>query len=108
MENAFADLSRPASPAGVQVTVRRRTATIRVRGHDDPRIQRYEIFRHAGAAGFGPDDRAVVRVCRTMGRLCKQRRLRPGTYRFAAIAVDEWDRSSPTLSREVVIRRRGR
>jgi hypothetical protein len=105
MRNAFADLERPASPAAVQVTVRRRTATIRVRGHSDPRVQRYEVFRRAGAAVFGPDDRGVVRVCRTSGRTCTQRRLRPGTYRFAAVAVDEWGQSTPTLSRKVVIRK---
>ena len=39
---------------------------------------------------------------------CTLRRLRPGTYRFAAVALDEWGQSVPTLSRKVVVRRRGR
>jgi hypothetical protein len=108
VRNALADLERPAPPVAVQVTVRRRTATIRVRGHGDPRVQRYEVFRRAGAAAFEPDDRGVVRVCRTSGRACTQRRLRPGTYRFAAVGLDEWGRSTSTLSRKVVIRRGGR
>jgi hypothetical protein len=106
MRNVLADLSRPAPPAAVAVTVRGRTATIRVRGHGDPRVQRYDVFRRTGAAAFAPEDAGVVRVCRTTGRACTLRRLRPGTYRFAAVAVDEWDRSTPTLSRKVVIRRR--
>jgi hypothetical protein len=76
-----------------------------VRGHDDPRIRRYEVFRHSGAATFAPGDPGVVRICRTTGRPCTLRRLRPGTYRFAAVAVDEWAQSTATLSRKVVVRR---
>jgi hypothetical protein len=108
MRNAVADLTRPAPPAAVTVRARRRTATIAVQRRADPRVQRYDVVRHAGAAAFTPDDVGVVPVCRTTGRACILRRLRPGTYRFAAVAVDEWGRSVPTLSRKVVIRKGGR
>lgn len=105
MLNAIRDLTTPAPPAGLTVSVRRRTAIIRVRPHDDPRIQRYEVYRYSGGGAFPSDGRGIVRVCRTTGRACTLRRLRPGTYRFAAIAVDAWSPSVPVLSRKVVIRR---
>jgi N,N-dimethylformamidase beta subunit-like protein len=108
MRNALADLTRPAPPAAVRVVVRRRTATVRVQRHVDPRVQRFDVFRHAGGGPFAPGDPGVVPMCRTTGRACVVRRLRPGTYRFAAIAVDEWSESAPTLSRRVVAKRGGR
>jgi len=106
MLNVIGDLTRPAPPAGLTVTVRGRTARIRVRPHDDPRIQRYEVYRHTGGAAFALTDRGVVRVCRTTGPACTLRRLRPGAYRFAALSADEWSVSMEgVLSRKVVIRR---
>jgi hypothetical protein len=87
------------------VTVRKRTARIRVRPHDDPRIQRYEIFRRSGGAEFRLGDRGVSRVCRTTGGVCTLRRMLPGTYRFAAVAFDQWSASTAVLSRRVVVRR---
>jgi N,N-dimethylformamidase beta subunit-like, C-terminal len=103
--NALADLTRPAPPASVQVTVRGRTATIRLRRNADPRVRLYELFRHAGPRPFAPGDPGVVRFCRTTGRACVLRGLRPGTYRFAAVAVDEWGLSAPTLSATVLVRK---
>jgi hypothetical protein len=108
MRNALADLRRPAAPVAVQVRVRRRTVTIQVQRLTDPRVQRYAIVRHAGARPFGLDDPSVVPVCRTARGICALRRTRPGTYRFAAVALDDWGQSVPTLSRKVVIRRPGR
>jgi hypothetical protein len=106
MRNALADLSRPAPPVAVRARVRRQTVTLTVQRHDDPRVLRYELVRHRGAASFALDDPGVTRVCRTRGGACTLRRLKPGTYRFAAIAVDEWGQSAPTLSGKVVVRRR--
>jgi N,N-dimethylformamidase beta subunit-like protein len=106
MRNALADLIRPAPPSAVRARVRRRTVTITLQRHPDPRVKRYDVVRHAGAAPFAFDDRGVVPVCRTSGRACTLRRLRPGSYRFAAIAVDEWGQSLPALSRKVVVRPR--
>lgn len=108
MRNTLADLARPASVSAVQVLVHRRTVTIRLQRHDDPRVERYELVRHAGSRPFAFDGPDVTRVCRTTGHACTLRRLRPGTYRFAAVALDEWGQSVPTLSRKVVVRRRGR
>jgi hypothetical protein len=105
IRNALADLTRPAAPAAVTVSLVARTATIRVRRHVDPRVQRVDVYRHAGSAAFAPGDPGAVRVCRTTGRPCVQRRLFPGTYRFAAVAVDEWAESAPALSRAVVVRK---
>lgn len=106
MRNALADLSRPAPPAAVRVRVRRRTVTVTLQRQDDPRVQRYEIFRHGGAAPFALEDGGVTRVCSTRGGACTLRRLKPGTYRFAAVAVDEWSRSTAKLSAKAVVRRR--
>ena len=106
MRNVLADLTRPAPPIAVRVRVRVRTVTITLQRHDDPRVQRYELFRHAGARAFAPGEAGVTRVCRTTGRACTLRRLKPAVYRFAAIAVDEWGTSAPVLSAKIVVRRR--
>ena len=66
------------------------------------------MARKHAARPFGLDDPGVVPVCRSARGICALRRTRPGTYRSAAVAVDEWDQSVPTLSRTVVVRRRGR
>jgi hypothetical protein len=104
--NALADLLRPAAPTAVRAGVRRQTVTITLQRHLDPRVQRYEIVRHRGGAAFALDDPGVTRVCTTRGAPCTLRRVRPGTYRFAAFAVDEWGQSTTTLSAKVVVRRR--
>jgi hypothetical protein len=103
--NALADLTRPAAPALLKLGLRGRTVTLRVQTPADPRVHQFELFRHAGPLPFQPEDAGVARACRSTTGVCVQRRLRPGTYRYAAVAVDEWGRSVPTLSRPVVIRR---
>ena len=80
--------------------------TITLQLHDDPRVLRYEIVRHRGAAAFALDNAGITRVCTTRGGACTLRRLKPGTYRFAAIAADEWGQSVAALSGKVVLRRR--
>jgi hypothetical protein len=105
MRNALADLTRRAPPAAVRLRLVRRTVTIRVVRAGDPRVRHYDVFRREGGRPFGLDEPGVVRVCRTTGPPCIQRRLRQGSYRFAAIAVDEWSRSAPTLSARLVVRR---
>jgi N,N-dimethylformamidase beta subunit-like, C-terminal len=105
MRNALADLTRPAPPVAVRLKVRRRTVAVRVLRHEDPRVQKVEIVRHAGFAPFGLEDAGVVLLCRTLQALCTDRRVRPGRYRYAAYAIDEWGASVATLSRAVVVRR---
>ena len=106
MQNALDDLRRPAPPISVLVKVRRRTATIVVRVHPDARVKEYDVYRHSGGQSFEPDASDVKLVCKTTGAACRQRRLKPGSYRFAAVAVDQWGTSYPAVSRAVLVRRR--
>jgi hypothetical protein len=106
MRNALADLGRPAPPAALRARVRRRTVRVTLQLHFDPRVLRYEIVRRRGAAAFGLGDAGVTHVCSTRGGACTLRRLKPGTYRFAAFAVDAWGQSTATLSGKIVVRRR--
>jgi hypothetical protein len=78
----------------VRVRVRKLTLRINLQVHSDPRVLRYEISR------------GTTVVCRTRTGVCTLRHVKPGTYRFTAIAVDEWAQSTPTLSAKVVVRRR--
>ncbi len=106
MRNVLADLSRPAPPRALEVRVQLRTVSLRIRRHADPRVGRFQIFRHRGALPFRLDDPYVIAVCRTGGLVCTDRRVRPGNYRYAVVAQDEWSQSSPTISRKVVVRAR--
>jgi hypothetical protein len=98
MRNALDDLTRPAPPIGFRFRVQRRTVTVRVVRHVDPRVQKFEVFRLRGTG--------TTLVCRAVAAVCVNRRLRPGRYRFEAVALDEWGQSYPTLSRVVVVRKR--
>jgi hypothetical protein len=102
MRNALDDLTRPAPPIALRIHARRSNVTVTVQRHADPRVQHFELFRHRGPSAFALDDPDVVVTCRVRP-VCVNRRLRPGTYRYAAVAVDEWGRSFPTLSRNVVV-----
>jgi hypothetical protein len=107
MRNVFADLTLPAPPADVKLRVRRKTVRVTVRLLPDPRVQQILVFRHRGPLPFQLGDPGVVRVCPSSTGVCMQRRLHRGTYRWAAVTVDQWGQSVPTYSRAVVIRRRG-
>jgi hypothetical protein len=98
MRNALADLQRPAPPAGVRARVRKQTVTITLQVHADPRVLRYDVFRQRRGT--------ATLACTTRRGLCTFRRVKPGTYRFSAVAVDEWGQSTATLSTRIVVRRR--
>jgi hypothetical protein len=98
MRNALDDLTRPAPPIGFRLRVQRRTVTVRVVRHVDPRVQKFEVSRLRGTG--------TTVVCRAVAAVCVNRRLRPGRYRFEAVALDEWGQSYPTFSRVVVVRKR--
>jgi len=98
MRNALADLTRPAAPVAVRARVRKQTVRITLVIHADPRVLRYEVSRQRGAT--------TTLVCTTRRGVCTFRRVKPGTYRFSAVAVDEWSQSTATLSARVVVRRR--
>lgn len=104
MRNAFADLTLPASPPAVSLKLRGTTITVQVPRRPDERVKYIEVFRSRGSKLFALTDAGVVRVCRTSTGFCRQRRLRAGRYRFAAVAVDEWGRSVPTYSSRVFVR----
>jgi hypothetical protein len=106
MQNAFDDLTRPAPPIATPIVIRRRTVRVHIRRHADPRVAHFEVFRHKGALTFALDDPGVVVACRSVASVCINRRLRPGTYRFATVAIDEWSQSYPLFSRKVVVTRR--
>jgi hypothetical protein len=107
IRNVFDDLERPASPPTLALSSRRHTVKLTVGGLTDTRVIRYELFRHAGSAPFQIDDAGVVKICETGGgRTCAERRLVPDVYRFAAVSVDQWGSSYPTLSQPVLVRRR--
>jgi hypothetical protein len=99
MRNALDDLTRPAPPIGFRILVKRRTVTVRVVRHVDPRVQKFEVFRVRG-------DQAAVIACRAVAAACINRRLRPGKYRFEAVALDEWGQSFPMRSRAVIVKKR--
>ncbi len=106
VRNALDDLTRPAPPGALEARVQLRTVTLRIRRHLDPRVGGFRIFRHQGASAFRLEDPGVVAVCRTSGLVCTNRRVRPGAYRYAVVAEDEWGQSFPTISRRVVVRAR--
>ena len=106
MRNAFADLGRAAAPRALEVRVKLRTVTLRIRRHTDPRVRSYRVVRHRGPGIFRLDDPGVAQVCRTDRLVCTNRRVPRGTYRYAVVAEDEWGASVATFSRKVVVRKR--
>ena len=103
MRNALADLTRPAAPPTLRPKARPRMVTLRIGRRTDPRIEFVEVVRHRGAKWFPFDDPTVIPVCRTSASTCVDRQLRPGRYRYAAVAFDEWGQSIPKYSYPVVV-----
>ena len=103
MRNAVADLTRPARPAALQVQVQGRTVTLKVVGHADPRV-RFQSFKHAGPAPFALTSPGVAPLCKNKTGNCVIRNVTPGTYRYAAVTVDEWGQSLPIFTGPVVVR----
>jgi hypothetical protein len=107
MRNVLDDLERPAPPPSLVVAKEGRTVKLTVGGVQDARVTGYEVFRHLGAAPFGIADPGTFKVSNvSAGATCKERRLVPGVYRFAAVSLDQWGSSKPTLSAPVVVPRR--
>jgi hypothetical protein len=104
IRNALDDLQRPAAPRSLVAATRKATVILHVTtGPTDPRVLGYELFRHAGADEFQPDDAGVVKICQTTTGTCVQRRLRRGVYRFEAVTDDAWGRSYPTFCDPVAV-----
>ena len=105
MRNALTDLTRPAAPPELRVKARGRTLTLRIGRRPDPRVHVIVVLRHRGASRFDPDGPGVVHVCRATGSTCVDRGLQPGTYRYEAVAYDDWGKSLPKLSYPAVVRK---
>jgi hypothetical protein len=102
MRNALTALGRPARPTALQVRVQGRTVTLKASAHVDPRVK-IQTFKHAGGGPFGLGDAGVVPLCKNKTGNCVIRNVTPGSYRYAAVTVDEWDRSVPLFSGKVVV-----
>jgi hypothetical protein len=107
IRNVFDDLERPAPPPTLVIAKGPHTVKLTVGGVQDTRVIRYELFRHAGNAPFRIGDPGVVEIHQgSAGSTCTERRLVRGVYRFAAVSVDQWGSSYPTLSQPVLVRGR--
>jgi hypothetical protein len=104
MRNVLDDLGRPAKPTSIAVTVQGRTVTLKVQGHADARVK-FQSFKHIGAGGFTLDSAGVSPLCKNKTGNCVIRNVAPGTYRYAAVTVDEWARSAPIFTAKVVVPR---
>ncbi|MEA2468628.1 MAG: hypothetical protein QOJ57_2754 [Thermoleophilaceae bacterium] len=99
-ENAVRDLTRPASPRPVNVTVGHAGVSVRAHRRMDPRVRRIAIYMHRGGGRFRLDDPGVQLVCRPISGTCRDR-LRGGVVRYAAVAIDRWGESEPWYSAAV-------
>jgi hypothetical protein len=97
--NAFDDLTRSAPPTVIDTHPVAGGVLVSVDRLPDTRVVRMLVLRHPGAASFGPGSRRTVIACsgRRTHVFCRDR-TRPGTYRYAAVAVDRWRSSFPLLS----------
>jgi hypothetical protein len=100
--NLLADMARPASPAGVNATVSGSSIQIDTTPRGDSRVTSYKIYLHAGTGAFQPGDAGVTLVCQNASGDCTDSPA-AGTYRYASVAVDQWNDSSATLSSAVTI-----
>jgi hypothetical protein len=95
--NMLTDMQKPAAPAAVTATRSGNSILIDTTPRTDPRITAYKVYRHAGTGAFQPGDAGVTLVCQNASGDCTDTLL-PGTYRYASVAVDQWNSSSPALS----------
>jgi len=102
MRNVLDDLGRPAKPTAIDVAVQGHTVTLKVQGHADTRVK-FQSFKHAGAGSFTLDSAGVSPLCKNKTGNCIIRNVAPGTYRYAAVTVDEWTRSTPIFTAKAVV-----
>ncbi|HEY6653616.1 MAG TPA: N,N-dimethylformamidase beta subunit family domain-containing protein [Solirubrobacterales bacterium] len=95
--NVLADLQRPAPPTAIGVSQVGSSVQTTVTPRNDPHISSYKIYRHAGTSAFVPTDVGVTLVCQNPTGSCSDNPP-SGTYRYAAVAVDQWNDSEVALS----------
>jgi hypothetical protein len=100
--NLLFDMAHPAPPADIDATVSGGAIQIDTTPRGDPRITSYKIYRHAGTGAFQPGDSGVTLACQNASGDCSDS---PpgGTYRYASVAVDQWNDSSAALSSAVTV-----
>jgi hypothetical protein len=64
---------------------------------------KFRSFKHAGGGSFSLTDSGVATLCTNKTGNCIIRNVAPGTYRYAAVTVDEWGRSLPIFTGKVVV-----
>ena len=103
MRNALADLTRPAPPTSLTPAITGLRVQVAFPPEPDPRIKEIAVFRHEGPDAFAPAD--AVQVCRGAANAACTEPEPPGhrTYRYAAVATDEWGQSAPVYSAPLVI-----
>ena len=102
--NALADLIRPAPPPAIDVRMHGHSVRIAVTPSGDSRVVGYDVYRVDGEGELTEANSTLI--CQTTVDPCRQHRLRAGTYRFAATAVDQWGQSAPVVSQPIVVVRR--
>jgi VCBS repeat-containing protein len=98
--NMLTDMQKPAAPAGVSATRSGNSFVIDTTPRTDPRISSFKVYRHAGTGSFQPGDAGVTLVCQNASGDCTDTPAQ-GTYRYAAVAVDQWNDSGAALSAAV-------
>jgi len=98
--NMLTDMQKPAAPGALDVTRSGNSFTIDTTPRTDPRISSYKVYRHAGSGSFVPTDSGVTLVCQNASGDCSDTPAQ-GTYRYASVAVDQWNDSAVTLSQTV-------
>jgi PKD domain len=103
MRNAIADMSRPAPPASLTPTIAGRTVQLGMPPEPDPRIREIDVYQHDGAGAFAPAE--GVHECHAAPSAPCSEPEPPGhrTYRYAAVAIDEWGQSAPVYSAPFVV-----
>jgi hypothetical protein len=87
MRNAIDDLTRPATPRAIRKTGAHGVVRVRTGWPTDPRVVGRLVYRIR--AGDAP-----VLVCQGRTPCLVPRPTKPGTYRFEAMYVDLWNRTS--------------
>ena len=95
--NVLGDMQRPAPPTAINVSQAGSSVQTTVTPKTDSRITSYKIYRHAGTGSFLPSDSGVTLVCQNATGSCTDNPA-AGTYRYAAVAVDQWNDSEAALS----------
>jgi hypothetical protein len=98
--NAFDDLTRPAPPVAVDARATGAGVLLSVDRLPDARVTRIVVLRRRVGST------RTVQVC-SVGRrahvFCRDQ-VRPGSYRYSAVAVDRWRSSFPVVTATVRVR----